>query len=324
MAKVEGADPGAGLNTWLVKIYARLLLALLAVVPALDCAAQEYPSKPIKLVIGYPTGGNVDVAGRLVAAKLSEGLGQQVFAENRPGAGSIIANDYVVKSAPDGYTLLMVSGAHVTQAATNHHLPYDPVRDFAWISTIVTYPLVISVRADSRFTTLDEFIAYAKRNPGKLNYPSSGAGTLYHLAGEMFMAMAGIDVVHIPFRGGSEPRIEVLSGRMELLFEALTNSYPQIKAGTFRPLAVTSLKRSPSLPNVPTAAESVPGYEAISFLGIAAPAGTPATVVDRVNRQVRWAVERPEIHRLLAESGGEPGASTPEEMRRFVENEIAR
>ncbi|HEY6241693.1 MAG TPA: tripartite tricarboxylate transporter substrate binding protein, partial [Burkholderiales bacterium] len=250
----------------------RLAFTALLLLPSL-LSAQEFPAKPIRLIIGFPTGGNVDVVGRIVAQKMSEGLGRQVVPENRTGAGSIIANEYVAKSAADGYTLLVVSGAFVTQAATTRKLPYDAIRDFSWISTIVSYPLVFSVRSDSRFKTLDEFIAYVRSNPGKVNYPSPGMGTLYHLAAEMFVSMAGIDMQHVPFRGGSEPLTEVLSGRMELLIDALTNSYPQIQAGKFRPLAVSSPDRSPSLPDVPTVAQSVPGYEASSFLGIAGPAG---------------------------------------------------
>src|SRR5713101_2505573 len=255
-----------------MKQAAFALVVALAATPAI---AQEYPSKPVRLVVGFPPGGNVDVVGRIVAQRMSEGLSQQVLPENRTGAGSIIANEFVAKSAADGHTLLVVSGAFVTQAATTRKLPYDPLRDFSWISTVVTYPLVLSVRSDSRFKTLEEFIGYVRSNPGKVNYPSPGMGTLYHLAGEMFVSMAGIDMQHVPFRGGSEPLTEVLSGRMELLIDALTNSYPHIQGGKFRPLAVSSLERSPALPNVPTVAQSVPGYEASSFLGIAGPAGLP-------------------------------------------------
>src|SRR5258706_3049863 len=235
---------------------------------ALLCAsavAQDYPGKPVRLLIGFPTGGNVDVVGRIVAQKMSEGFGQQVLPENRTGAGSLIANEHVAKSAADGYTLLVVSGAFVTQAATMKKLPYDPIRDFSFVSTLVTYPLVFSVRSDSRFKTLDEFVGYVKGNPGKVNYPSPGMGTLYHIAGEMFVSMAGIDMQHVPFRGGSGPLTEVLSGPMELLIDALTNSYPPIQGGKFRPLAVSSLAPSASLPNVPSSAPSRPGSEARSF-----------------------------------------------------------
>ena len=300
---------------------ALLFLALIACGPA---AAQDYPAKPMRLLIGFPTGGNVDLVGRIMAQKMSEGLGQQVFPENRTGAGSIIANDHVAKSSADGYTLLVVSGAFVTQVAITKKLPYDPLRDFTFISTVVSYPLVFSVRADSRFRSLGEFIAYVKANPGKVNYPSPGMGTLYHLAGEMFVSMAGIDMQHVPFRGGSEPLTEVLSGRMELLIDALTNSYPQIQAGKFKPLAVSSAARSAVLSEVPTVADSVPGYEASSFLGIAGPAGLPGPVVERLNREVRRVLALPEVGQRFAEWGGAPSASSPEEMQRHVAAEIEK
>jgi len=299
-------------------------LALIAALTAAPAAAQDYPAKPVRLLVGFPPGGNVDVVGRIIAQKMGEGLSQQVLPENRTGAGSIIANEFVARSAPDGYTLLVVSGAFVTQAATMKKLPYDPLRDFSWISTIVTYPLLFSVRSDSRFRSLDEFIGFVKSNPGKLNYPSPGMGTLYHLAGEMFVSMAGIDMQHVPFRGGSEPLTEVLSGRMELLIDALTNSYPHIQGGKFRPLAVSSLERSPALPEVPTVAQSVPGYEASSFLGIAGPAGLPDAIVERVNREVRRVLALPDIGRRFTEWGGTPSPSSPDEMRRRVEGEIAK
>src|SRR5882672_9800614 len=312
-----------------MKRAAFALVAALAATPAIaqDPSAgsgQAYPSKPIRLVAGFPPGGNVDVVGRIVAQKMSEGLAQQVLPENRTGAGSIIANEFVAKSAPDGYTLLVVSGAFVTQAATMKKLPYESLSDFSFVSTIVTYPLVFSVRTDSRFRSLDEFIGFVKANPGKINYPSPGMGTLYHLAGQMFVSMAGIDMQHVPFRGGSEPLTEVLSGRMELLIDALTNSYPQIQAGKFRPLAVSSAARSPSLPGVPTVADSVPGYEASSFLGLAGPAGLPSAVVERLNREVRRVLALPDIGQRFAEWGGTPSASTPEEMQRHVSAEIEK
>ena len=305
------------------RVCAVVLAALIAPLCA-AALAQDYPTRPVRLLIGFPPGGNVDVVGRIMAQKMSEGFGRQVLPENRTGAGSIIANEFVAKSAPDGYTLLVVSGAFVTQAATTKKLPYDSVRDFSWISTVVTYPLVFSVRSDSRFRTLDEFIGFVKSNPGKLHYPSPGMGTLFHLAGEMFVSMAGLDMQHVPFRGGAEPMTEVLSGRMELLIDALTNSYPHIQAGKFRPLAVTSFQRSSSLPSVPTVAQSVPGYEASSFLGIAGPPGMPSAIVERVNREVRRVLALPDISQRFAEWGGTPSASSPEEMRRHVESEIAK
>jgi len=302
----------------------RAAALFLGLVASAVAAAQDYPSRPVRLVVGFPPGGNVDVVGRIVAQKMSEGLSQQVVPENRTGAGSIIANEYVAKSAADGYTLLVVSGAFVTQAATMKKLPYDPLRDFSFISTIVTYPLVFSVRSDSRFRTLGEFIAFVKANPGKINYPSPGMGTLYHLAGEMFVSMAGIEMQHVPFRGGSEPLTEVLSGRMELLIDALTNSYPQIQAGKFRPLAVSSVERSSALPQVPTVAHSVPGYEATSFIGLAGPAGMPPAVVERLNREARRILTLSDVGQRFAEWGGAPSASSPEEMKRHVGAEIEK
>jgi tripartite-type tricarboxylate transporter receptor subunit TctC len=291
---------------------------------AAGAAAQEYPNRPIRLLVGFPPGGNVDIVGRIVAQKLAEGLGRAVVVENRPGAGSIIANELAARATADGYTLLMVSGAHVTQAATQKKLPYDPLRDFGWISTLVSYPIVIVVRAESRFKTLDELIAHVKAHPRKFDYPTPGMGTVYHLTGEMLNAMAGIEMNPVPFRGGAEPINELLSGRMEMLMDALTNAYPYIQSGRFRPLAVSSLERSPVLPDVPTVTQSVPGYEATSFLGIAAPRATPPAVVKRLNAEIRRVVALPDIAQRFADMGGTPFATSPREMERFVESEIAK
>src|SRR5438093_791821 len=225
-------------------------------------------------------------AGRFQAQGRAEDLREDRRKRKEASAGVLLQLRHArLLRRRRGSALLIVSGAFVTQAATMKKLPYDSLRDFSFISTIVTYPLVFSVRSDSRFRTLGEFIAFVKSSPGKVNYPSPGMGTLYHLAGEMFVSMAGLEMQHVPFRGGSEPLTEVLSGRMELLIDALTNSYPQIQAGKFRPLAVSSVERSGALPEVPTVADSVPGYEATSFIGLAGPAGMPAAVVDRLNSE---------------------------------------
>ena len=232
-----------------------------------------------------------------------------------PMSASLTANE-------SANTLILVASGHAIVPYLYPGLPYDPLRDFTFISTVVTYPLVFSVRADSRFKSLGEFIGYVKSNPGKVNYPSPGMGTLYHLAGEMFVSMSGISMQHVPFRGGAEPLTEVLSGRMELLIDALTNSYPQIKAGKFRPLAVSALSRSPALPEVPTVADSVPDYEAMSFTGLGGPAGMPAVVIERLNREVRRALASPDVGQRFAEWGGTPSASSSEEMQRLVSAEI--
>jgi tripartite-type tricarboxylate transporter receptor subunit TctC len=307
-----------------MKVNSGFLAASLAAWLCAPAGAQDYPNKPVRLVVGFPTGGNVDVFARIVAQKMSEGLGRPMLVENRTGAGSMIANDHVAKSSADGYTLLLISGAFVTQAATQKKMPYDPVRDFSWVSTLVSYPLVFAVRPDSRFRTLDDLLAEARSGPGALNYPSPGIGTLYHLAAEMFGSMAGIKMTHVPFRGGSEPQTEVLAGRMDVLIDALTVVYPQIQAGKFRPLAVSSFSPSPSLPGTPTVAQSVPGYEADSFLGIAGPAGMTPAVLERLNQEVRRILTLPDIGQRFAEWGGAPGASTPEQMRSRVESEIGK
>jgi len=306
-----------------MKKLVRLLLA--GLLAAAACvAAQEYPARPVRLLVGFPPGGNVDIVSRIVAQKMSEGLGRTVVVETRAGAGGIIANELAAKATPDGYTLLMVSGAHVTQAATQKKLPYDPVRDFGWISTVVTYPIVIVVRSESRFRTLEELIAHAKSNPRKFDYPTPGMGTVYHLTGEMLNSMAGIEMNAVPFRGGAEPINELISGRMDMLMDALTNAWPYIQSGRFRALAVSSLERSPVLPGVPTVAQTVPGYEATSFLGIASPKGVPPQVVERLNGEIRRILALPDIAQRFADMGGSPRPSSPQEMERFVALEIAK
>lgn len=296
-------------------------LASLSLAPLLS-TAQDYPSKPVRMVLGFPPGGNVDVVARIVAQKMSEGLAQQVVVENRAGAGSAIANEFVSKAAPDGYTLLLVSGAHVTLAATVKKLPYDPVRDFTFISPVVTYPLVIVVKPDSRFNSVADLVSFARANPGKLNYATPGIGTLYHLAIENFSAASGTESTHVPFRGGSEPVTELLAGRTDFLFDALTVLWPQIQAGKLRPLAVTSANRSATLPTVPTASQTVPNYVATSFSGIGGPPGMSPATVDRLNRELRRVSELPDIRQRFGDSGGEAKWSSPDDFRKLVEGEI--
>src|SRR5712671_4986567 len=286
--------------------------------------AQAYPGRPLKLVTPFPPGGSADVIARLTAQSLGEALGQPVVVDNRPGAGGLVGNDYAAKQAPDGYTLLLVTGAYPVQAAAMKTLPFDPLADIAMISMLTTYPFVISVRPDAPFQTLGAFIAQARTNPGKLNFPSSGIGTVHHLSGELFNAMAGTDIVHVPFRGGAGPLTELLGGRVDVLFEAMTLSIGHIQSGRLRPLAVTSRERWKALPEVPTVNETLPGYEVISFIGLAATGGTPAPVLQRLNAEVRKILSSPEGARRFVELGGEPRATSPEEMRSFIERDIAR
>ena len=298
---------------------------LLALVLHLGIAsAQTYPNKPIKLVTPFPPGGSADVIARLAADRLSEGLGQPVVVDNRPGAGGLVGNEYAAKQAPDGYTLLLITGAYPVQGAMMNSLPFDPLRDIAMVSMLTSYPFVISVRPDSPFKTLGDLIAAAKANPGKLNYPSSGIGTVHHLSGELLCSMAGIDMTHVPFRGGASPLTELLGGRVDLLLEAMTLSIGQIRSGKLRPLAVTSLERWRALPDVPAVNETLPGYEVISFIGLGATGGTPAPIVERVNAEVRKFIAQPETAKRFIDLGGEPHATSPEEMRSFIERDIAR
>jgi tripartite-type tricarboxylate transporter receptor subunit TctC len=298
---------------------------LLALVLHLGLAsAQSYPTKPLKLVTPFPPGGSADVIARLAADRLSEGLGQPVVVDNRPGAGGLVGNEYAAKQAPDGYTLLLITGAYPVQGAMMKSLPFDPLRDIAMVSMLTSYPFVISVRTDSRFKTLGDLIAEAKANPGKLNYPSSGIGTVHHLSGELLCAMAGVDITHVPFRGGASPLTELLGGRVDLLLEAMTLSIGQIRSGKLRPLAVTSKERWKALPDVPSVNETLPGYEVISFIGLGATGNTPAPIIERLNAEVRKFLAKPETAKRFVDLGGEPHATSPDEMRAFIERDIAR
>jgi tripartite-type tricarboxylate transporter receptor subunit TctC len=310
---------------------ARILRCLAAAALALHgalyftlAAAQAWPAKPLKLVTPFPPGGSADVIARLIGNQLSSQLGEPVVIDNRPGAGGVVGNEYVAKLPPDGYNILLITGAYPVQAAMLKSLPFDPLADIAMVSMLTTYPFVISVRPDSQFRTLGELIAYAKANPGKLNYPSSGIGTVHHLSGELLSAMAGIEMVHVPFRGGASPLTEVLGGRVDLLLEAMTLSIGQIQSGKLRALAVTSRERWKALPDVPTVAETVPGYEVTSFIGLGTTGGAPAELVERLNAEVRKALADPQTHQRFVELGGEPATSTPEEMRTYMEREIAK
>jgi tripartite-type tricarboxylate transporter receptor subunit TctC len=305
-------------------LIARWLAATALALHAALAVAQAWPAKPLKLVTPFPPGGSADVIARLIANQLSVQLGQPVVIDNRPGAGGVVGNEYVAKQPPDGYTLLLITGAYPVQAAMLTSLPFDPLVDVAMVSMLTSYPFVISVRPDSPFRTLGELIAYAKANAGKLNYPSSGIGTVHHLSGELLNAMARIEMVHVPFRGGASPLTEVLGGRVDLLLEAMTLSIGQIQSGKLRALAVTSRERWKALPDVPTVAETVPGYEVNSFIGLGATGHTPEPIIERANAEVRKALANPETHRRLLELGGEPGASTPAEMRTYIEREIAK
>ena len=298
--------------------------ACVAALAPFSLRAQEYPTKVIRIVNGFAAGGSSDIVARLIAQKLSESLKQQVIVETRTGAGGMIANEYVAKAVPDGYTLIVITGGYPAQSAMLKKLPYDPVRDFAMISPLTFYPFVVSVTPASPFKSIEELIAYAKANPGKLNYATAGIGTLHHLSTELFNVMAGVEMTHVPFKGGTTAVTELMAGRVDVMFETMTLTVTQVQAGKLRPLAVTSAARVAALPGVPALAEILPGYEVSSFLGLATTAATPPAIVDRLNREVRLALDQPDIRKRLQDLGGEARASSPEEMRQYIEREISK
>ena len=303
--------------------YARFAF-LVAVFVSGQLLAQGFPSKALRLVMPFPPGGSADIVARVTAQGMSEVLGQSVVVENRAGAGGMIGTEYGARQPSDGYTLILITGAYPVYPAMLKSMSFDPLKDVAMVSMLTSYPFVISVVPDSPLRSLADLIARAKANPGKLNYASSGIGTVHHLSGELFNALAGTQITHIPYGGGNAPLTETLAGRTDVLFEAMTLSIGQIRAGKLRALAVTSRERWKALPDTPTASETLPGYEVNSFIGLGASGGTPQPMVERLNAAVRKALDRPDIHKRFVELGGEPGASSPEEMRSFIAAEIEK
>ena len=301
------------------------VLAASIVAPQVE-AQDRYPSKPIRLVVPFPAGGSTDIIGRLVGQKLSERLGQPVVVENRGGAGGTIGTENAAKSPPDGYTLLLSTTSTLAVApAAYSKLPYDPVRDFAPISLVAITPYLLVVNTDVKANDLAGFVALAKSQPGKLNYASAGHGTTTHLAMEMLNQAAGIDVVHIPFKGNAPAEVGVLSGEVQALFGSMPALLQQTKAGKLRPLAVGSSARSPALPDVPTVAESgYKGFEATLWLGVSAPAGTPKPVLDRLETELRAIVAMPDFRDGLAKNGADPISNSSAEFAKLIDAEIAR
>ena len=304
-------------------IYLRFALLCL-LMAATGALAQAFPAKALRLVCPFPPGGSADVVARLAAQRLGEVLGQPVVVENRAGVGGLLGSEHVAKQAPDGYTLLLITGAYPVSAAIRKEMPFDALKDIAMVSMLTSYPFVVSVVPGSPYKTLGDVVAHARANPGKLNYPSAGVGTVHHLSGELFNALAGTDIQHIPYKGGNAPLTETLAGRADVLFEAMTLSIGQIRAGKLRPLAVTSRERWKALPDTPAASETLPGFEVVSFIGLGVTGGTPAPVVAQLNAAVRKALGDAGTMKRLVELGGEPEASSAEEMQRFVQAEIEK
>ena len=311
-------------NTLIRGMAAAACAATLGVLPSLAAAQGAYPNRTVVVLSPGAAGGFTDTVSRLIALGLTERWKLPVIVENRPGAGSMIGTDYVAKATPDGYTLLLVSGAVTTQAAVLKKLPFDPLRDFAWISNAVSYPFAVIVKPDAPMQNISDLIAAAKKSPGKLNYASVGIGSVLHLAAELFNASANVEMTHIPYKGGAEPMLELMSGRIDLVFETLTSAFPHMQSGKIRALAVTSLERSQQAPHLPTVAQSLPGYEVTSFSGFAAPRGTPPERITRLNRDMRVALEQADIRKRFTDLGGTVTPTTPDEFGRHVASEIAK
>jgi tripartite-type tricarboxylate transporter receptor subunit TctC len=303
-----------------------LLLASIALFGAGPGArADDYPDKPVKMVVPFPAGGSIDIVARLVGQELAKTLGQSVVVDNRSGAGGSIGTDAVAKAAPDGYTLLMGSASSLAaNRALYSKLPYDPEKDFSAISLVALQPNVLLVHPSVPAKTVAELIAYAKANPGELNYASAGAGTSQHLAAELFRSKTGVDIVHVPYRGGAPALIDLMAGQVQLMFETIPTAIQPVQSGQLRALAVTTVKRSSMLPDLPTIEEAgVAGYVARGWVGLVAPAGTPAPIIEKLGRATQVIVRKPEITRRLTELGLEVAASSPAEFGDFIRTEVA-
>ena len=302
---------------------AGLFLAVSLAVPAAH--AQDYPSKPVKIIVPFAPGGSADVFGRFLAQKLQESLGQSFVVENRPGAGSVIGTDAVAKSAPDGYTLLVMSNTHTVNESLIPSKPFVLMRDFLPVAPINASDLVLVTKGGLPYNTLGELINAAKAKPGSMSYASSGPGTPYHMAGELFKALAGISLVHIPYKGSSGARTDVLGGQLEMMFDAIPTMSEHIKSGKVKALATTGLKRSAILPDVPTMAEAgVPKYEATIWLGVMAPKGTPAAVVNKLNAEIGKITGNAEVRKAWAAQGTAAMTMGVDEFRRYMDEDIAK
>jgi len=301
------------------------ILTIAAALVAAPVLAQTYPAKPIKLVAPSTPGDAPDVIARLVADKLSVALGQQVVVDNRPGAGGVVGSDFVAKAAPDGYTLIMGNaGSHGINAAVYSKLPYDIQRDFAPVSQVAVAPNVMVINPSLPVQNVAEFIAYAKKQPGKLSYASGGNGSSAHMSMELFKSMAGVEIEHIPYKGSSPALTDVVAGQVAVFIGNMPPTVPLIKGGKLRALAVTTRSRSALMPELPTIADTLPGFETVAWFGVLAPAGTPPDVVNRLSGEIAKIARSPEMREKLVAMGAEPVGSTPEEFKAVIDRDIAK
>ncbi|HTY66288.1 MAG TPA: tripartite tricarboxylate transporter substrate binding protein [Alphaproteobacteria bacterium] len=305
-----------------------LVLAILAGLPVLGStavqAADTFPARPVHWIVGYPPGGTTDILARIMSQWLSERLGQQFIVDNRPGAGNNIATEMVAKAQPDGYTVLLVNPANGINVTLYSKLNFDFLTDIAPVGGIIRVPNVMEVNPKVPAKTVAEFIAYAKANPGKIDMASSGSGTSVHLSGELFMSMTGIKMTHIPYKGAGPALTDLVAGQVQVMFDNMPSSIGHIKGGDLRALGVTTAERSPALPDVPTIAETVPGYEASAWFGMGAPKGTPANVIAVLNREINAALADAKMRARLAELGGTPMGGTPADFGKIMASETEK
>jgi tripartite-type tricarboxylate transporter receptor subunit TctC len=300
--------------------------AAVATMPVLSCLtwAQAYPTRPVRIIVGFTPGGTTDIAARLIGQWLSERLGQQFVVENRPGAGSNIAAEAVVNAPPDGYTILLVGAPNAINATLYEKLNFNFIRDIAPVAGIIRTALVMQVNPSVPAKTVPEFIAYAKSNPGKINMSSAGNGSAPHVAGELFKMMAGVNMVHVPYRGAAPSLSDLIGGQVQVTFESMPSSIGYIRAGTLRALAVTTAERSEALPAIPTVGEFVAGYEASIWYGVGVPKNTPAAIIDKLNNEISAGLVDPKLRARIAELGGVPLQGSPAAFGTLIAEETEK
>lgn len=308
--------------TTIARLFVFVLCLAAGIAPSR--AADPYPTRAVRLIVGFPAGGPTDIVARIMAQSLSERLGQQFVVENRPGAGSNIATQAVITSLPDGYTLLLVSPPHAINATLFKKLPYNFLEDIVPVAGIANGPNVMEVHPSVPARTVAEFIAYTKANPGKISFASAGNGTTIHLSGELFMAMTGVKMQHVPYRGSAPALTDMISGQVHVMFDNVLSSIGHLQSGALRPLAVTSRERLETLPDVPTVAETVPGYETGTWWGIGVPKGTPADIVEKLNRETNAILAGPKIKARFSELGSAPLVMTRGAFGKFLADETEK
>jgi tripartite-type tricarboxylate transporter receptor subunit TctC len=299
-------------------------LAAIAATPASFAIAQTYPTRPVRLIVAFAPGGTNDIVARLLGQTLSERLGQPLIIENRPGAGSNVGTEVVVRAPPDGYTLLMVGAPNAINATLYEKLPFNFIRDIAPVAGILNMPNVMEVNPSLPVKTVSEFIAYARANPGKVAMGSAGTGGATHVAGELFKAMTGVNMVHVPYRGDAPALVDLMAGHVQVMFDLMPASIEYIKVGKLRALGVTTAVRSEALPDLPTVGDFVPGYEASAWLGVGAPRNTPVGIIDKLNKDINAVLSNPKFKSQLADLGGMVLAGSPAEFGKLVADETEK